>query len=172
MILQRPPGKARWTAKLARAILANPRRLQAFLRQRFRGPHQEVDDLAQEVHIRLLGITDSRIENWAGYIVGVAANVLRDQWRMRARQQQVPLDDVPTDQWHATSNPEDEIATREQISRALAELDPKERCVMEHVYFDDMTSKEIANLYEINVGQVQELRKRALLKLRSMQWDR
>lgn len=160
------------TAKLARAILANPRQLRTFLRQRFRGPHQEVDDLAQEVHIRLLGVTDARIDNWAGYIVGVAANVLRDQWRVRARRQQVPLDDVPPDEWQSAVTFEDEIAGLDQISQAFAALDAKERRVMEHVYFDGMTSKEIASRYEINVGHVQELRKRALLKLRSWHWER
>jgi RNA polymerase sigma-70 factor, ECF subfamily len=99
-------------------------RLHAFVARRV-PDHAAVDDLAQEILLRLYGhigrLRDhERLDAWAYQI---ARNVIADYWRDRAADRELPFDQQLEDRLAALPEPEDEAdQLRTEIASCLAPM--------------------------------------------------
>lgn len=131
--------------------------LKAFFRHKAHS--DDVDDLVQDVLIRMHGRDDAQIDNLESYIIRVARNVLRDRYRrdhVRRRSDHCELveQDHPPDE----ISPERILFGREQLKSALAamsELPDRSRQIMVLLRWEGMSYKEVADLFDISVSAVQ-----------------
>jgi RNA polymerase sigma-70 factor, ECF subfamily len=99
-------------------------RLHAFVARRV-PDHAAVDDLAQEILLRLYAhmgrLRDhERLDAWA---YQVARNVIADYWRDRAADRELPFDQLLEDRLAALPEPEDEAdQLRSEIASCLAPM--------------------------------------------------
>jgi RNA polymerase sigma-70 factor (sigma-E family) len=98
------------------------------------------------------------------YVRRILANASADRWRRLARrpEQSLPAGDAGL----STPDMSAEIAERDFLLRALAQLPPRQRAVMVLRYFDDMTEAEIAGVLGCSIGTVKSQVARALARLR------
>lgn len=131
--------------------------LKAFFRHKAHG--DDVDDLIQEVLIRMHGRGGAEIDNLESYIIRVARNVLRDRYRrdyVRRRGDHCEL--VEQDHPQDEISPERILFGREQLQSALAamnELPARSRQIMVLLRWEGMSYKEVADLFDISVSAVQ-----------------
>lgn len=122
--------------------------IRSWLRNRASVPPGEIDDLAQEVFVRLLRYSDDvAVENPAAYLFRIAANVA-NEWRERSRVSK------PHDaEWLSTLLIEDEhepesLMELEQfnayVNDAIATLKPRQRQILLMHVNDGLTYKQIA----------------------------
>jgi RNA polymerase sigma factor, sigma-70 family len=132
--------------------------LKAFFRHKAHG--DDVEDLIQEVLIRMHGRQTSEIDNYECYLFRVARNVLRDRYRrdhVRRRADHVELleQDHPPDE----ISPERILFGREQLETALAamnELPERSRRILVLLRWEGMSYSEVAELLDISVSAVQK----------------
>lgn len=111
-------------------------------------PAGEVDDLTQEVFVRLLRYSgDVGVENASGYLYTVATNVV-SAWRKRARVR-MPHDDAQLEslQIDDAQEPENVFAraqTREQVKALVDQLPARRREILLLHVIEGLTYKEIA----------------------------
>ncbi len=98
------------------------------------------------------------------YVRRILANASADRWRRLARRPEQPL--PAGDAGPSTPDLSAEVAERDFLLRALAQLPPRQRAVMVLRYFDDMTEAEIADVLGCSVGTVKSQVARALARLR------
>ncbi|MFC4314931.1 RNA polymerase sigma factor [Steroidobacter flavus] len=122
--------------------------IRSWLRNRASVPPGDIDDLAQEVFLRLLRYSDDvAVDNPQGYLFRIAANVA-NEWRERSRVRK-PHDDSWLDelQIEARDEPENAFArTRadEYVQRAVDRLPPRQREVLLLHVNEGLTYKQIA----------------------------
>lgn len=122
--------------------------LRSWLRNRASVPAGEIDDLVQEVFVRLMRYSDeTTVDNPQGYLFRIAANVA-NEWRERSRVRKPHegswLEDL---QINASDEPEN-IVEREQDDKYLQSvvdrLPPRQREVLMMHANDGLTYKQIA----------------------------
>jgi RNA polymerase sigma factor (sigma-70 family) len=119
-----------------------------WLRGRASVPAAEIDDLAQEVFLRVLRYSDQdAIENPKGYLFRIAANVA-NEWRARARVCR-PHDNAWLDDLQIEANKQPENATRSDdrdrlVRAAVQQLPSRQREILLLHVHDDLTYKQIA----------------------------
>ncbi len=144
----------RWQPPVQRAIA------------RLLGPTADVDDLSQEVFLRIYGARH-RYQPRAAFstwLYRIVLNVSRDAHRRRWRQR-VPLVDEP---WVETEDPHAAAQLselRSGVSRALARLRPRHREVIVLRHFTDLTFSEIAEALDQPESTVKSRLRVALEKL-------
>jgi RNA polymerase sigma factor (sigma-70 family) len=122
--------------------------IRSWLGDRCAVPSGEVDDLAQEVFLRLLRYSDDiAIDNPQGYLFRIAANVA-NEWRERCRVRK-PHDDSWLDELEIEHEFEPEnILAHEQLDahvRAVVDtLPPRQRLILLMHVNDGRTYKEVA----------------------------
>jgi RNA polymerase sigma-70 factor (ECF subfamily) len=132
-------------------------------------PAADVDDLAQEVFLRLLRYGDATVDNPQGYLFRIAANVA-NEWRERARHRQPHdpawLDELPME-------PRDEphiIAARrsalEHVRAVVQTLPARQRQVLLLHVNEGLTYKQIAERMRITYRVVLRDLTRAYSQLR------
>lgn len=120
----------------------------AWLRRRECVPPADIDDLAQEVFVRLLRYSnDTTVENPQGYLFRIAANVA-NEWRERARVRH-PHDDVWLEDLQIDAKNQPENATRiddrdRLVQAAVQRLPPRQREILLLHIQDGLTYKQIA----------------------------
>jgi len=132
--------------------------LRAFFRNK--APEDEIDDLIQEVLIRMHGRDARSIDNLEHYVIRVARNVLRDRYRrdqVRRRQDHCELleHDHPPDDM----SPERILRAREQLAttlQAMDELPERSRTILVLLRWEGMSYSEVAELLDISVSAVQK----------------
>ncbi|MGA0605983.1 RNA polymerase sigma factor [Phenylobacterium sp. VNQ135] len=132
--------------------------LKAFFRHKAHG--DDVEDLIQEVLIRMHGRRVAEIENYECYVFRVARNVLRDRYRrdhVRRRSDHCELQeqDHPPDDM----SPERILFGREQLQSALeamSELPERSRRILVLLRWEGMSYSEVAELLDISVSAVQK----------------
>ena len=120
----------------------------AWLRRRASVPPADIDDLAQEVFLRLLRYSNETcVDNPQGYLFRIAANVA-NEWRERARvrhpHDNAWLDDLQVD---VNSQPENAIRTDDRdrlVQEAVRQLPPRQREILMLHVNDCLTYKQIA----------------------------
>ncbi len=124
--------------------------IRSWLRNRASVPPGDIDDLAQEVFLRLLRYSDDvAVENPQGYLFRIAANVA-NEWRERSRVRK-PHDDSWLEelQIEAGDEPENAFAksrANEYVQAAVDRLPPRQREVLLLHVNEGLTYKQIAQL--------------------------
>lgn len=155
------------------------RELHRYLMKRLRQP-QDVDDLAQEVYERLLRLDDERtIHKPLAYLYGVASHVLADfRMEVEHERERVEYSSEDTDDWaeHPSCVLPDDMAERlnlqQQIDAAMAELTPRQRCVILMHKRDGLGIDEIAAVLRISPETVDKHVVGAKTRIRARVWER
>ena len=155
------------------------RELHRYLMRRMRKP-QDAQDLAQEVHLRLLRLHDDKlVHKPLAYLYGIASHVLAD-YRIEAEQERehVTVDSEIVDDW--TDSPSnvcpDDLAERlnlqQQIDRALNALPPTHAAVLLAHKRDGLSYEEVAVKLHLSVHTVEKYVTQAKARIRMMAWER
>jgi len=135
-------------------------------------PTADIDDLAQEVFLRVLRYSDDvLITNPQSYLFRIAANVA-NEWRERSRNAH-PHDDEGLEDIEIERGTPDDILSAEEFEvvlyRALETLPPRQAyLLMEHA-FEKLTYKQIADKYHLTYRTVLRDLARAYAALRNSQ---
>jgi len=165
-------------AMLASKAVEYSAELHRFLVRRMRRP-QEVEDLAQEVYVRLLKFgTDELIANPRGYILKTASNVAHEFLKKdRRSQEHVVVDSEIIEQFteHADEDPTYQLArrlsTESQLNAALARLAPIHKIVLLMHYREKYTREEIAARLKVSSRQVKRYLAAAKKEFMDVDWD-
>jgi RNA polymerase sigma-19 factor, ECF subfamily len=149
--------------------------LQQFLVRRIRRA-QDVQDLSQEVYLRLLRVQDTGyLREPLAYLYRTAANVVYEF--LRSRREHVMFDSETADRAASkTDNPKpDELAEQigyeRDLERVLASLPPMLQTIVVLQKRDGLSYEEIAQQLDISVHTVEKYLFRALAMIRSKDWD-
>lgn len=116
----------------------------------------DLDDVAQEVFLRLLRYDNVElIEHPQAYLFRMAANVA-GEWSMRSRHR-YPHDARWLDDLEAESDPEHELAretAHQRLRQGLASLPARQREVLRLHFGEGLTRAQIAERLEITVRSV------------------
>ena len=112
-------------------------------------PRNEVDDLAQEVFLRLLRYSDdAAVENPQGYLFRIAANVAnewRDRSHVRQPHEQSWLDGLQIDPSAQPDNSVFQSRVNKHLQHAVSKLPKRQREVLLLHVNDGLTYKQIAD---------------------------
>jgi RNA polymerase sigma factor (sigma-70 family) len=107
----------------------------------------DIDDLAQEVFLRLLRYPDADVDNPQGYLFRIAANVA-SEWRERSRVKKPHdsdwLDDLVLDEHEQPDLIWLHESDREELERVVNQLPPRQRQVLLDHVNEGKTYKQIA----------------------------
>ncbi|MDY6944901.1 MAG: sigma-70 family RNA polymerase sigma factor [Pseudomonadota bacterium] len=141
-----------------------------WLSRRASVPAAELDDLAQEVFLRLLRYSEkTTVENPLGYLLRIAGNVA-SEWRERARvskpHEQVWLDDLLIESEQEPENSVCQARTDASVQAAVDKLPVRQRQVLLLRVNEGMTYKQIAVRLELSPRVVLRDLSRAYSQLR------
>lgn len=160
------------------AVQRYARQLRSFLLRRLR-QRQQVDDVAQEVYLRLLRMDAAkRIERPLPFLYGVAAHVVADfRIALTTEKQRMHFDDEMIREWsehpaELTPNElEDRVALEQQLKWALNQLPPMQAAVLLAHKRDGLTYEEVARELKLSVDTVHKYLTLAKAKMRTLIWD-
>lgn len=146
--LPRQSCRLRRGSRLA-AWLGNWRNpIRSWLRNRTAARSGRIDELAQEVFLRLRQYRDDvAVNNPQGYLLRIAANVA-DEWQERARHggrhDQSWLDDLQADRSDASESTLASALVRQHVQAVVDSLPPRQREILLLHVNDGLTYKQIA----------------------------
>ena len=136
--------------------------LQRYFQKRI-GRRAEIDDLVQEVFLRLAaGGNIEAVDRPEAYLFKTAANVLNDRWRRstaRASEAHEPYDDALHGNARETPGPERALLGMqavEQLIEALYELPERTRVVWALYHLEDLTHAEIARRLKVTISAIEK----------------
>lgn len=138
------------------------RPLRRFIAQRRAIPSRDLEDVAQEVFVRLMRYNRAElIEQPQAYLFKMAANVAVE-WAIRSRNASAREMTWLADNERGDSSEEDmsRLAAEEQIARALLTLCPRQREVLKLQFFEGLSRAQTAE----RLGVTERAVKRALAK--------
>lgn len=151
---------SRWVSRWHRDV-------RRFVGSRVRDP-AEVEDLAQEVYLRVLRMRDlGEIRNPQAYLIGIARHVISD-WRLRARQSKVHDNDC-LDSLVDNKTPDLDLEyslSQRRFDDALSTLGAMGRAVIILRGRDGLTHDQIAGRLDISPRQARRYLARAYTELR------
>jgi len=157
------------------AALEYREHLQQFLVRRIRRA-QDVQDLSQEVYLRLLRVQEpGLLREPLAYLYRTAANVVYEF--LRSRRQHVTFDSEMADRAASQadgSRPDkiaDQLSLERDLERLLATLPPLQQTILVLQKRDGLSYEEIAQRLKISVHTVEKYLFRALATIRSKNWD-
>lgn len=180
MAKQKAAGIQNRVASFATSTFGRYRReLHRYLMRRLRQP-QDVDDLAQEVYLRLLRLDDEKcVHKPLAYLYGIASHVLAD-FRIEVEQERehITVDSDTVDEW--SDQPScvlpDDLADRlnlqQQIDKALAQLPPTHAAVLLAHKRDGLSYEEVAKKLGLSIHTVEKYVTQAKARIRTMSWER
>jgi RNA polymerase sigma factor (sigma-70 family) len=124
----------------------------------------EAEDLTQQLFLRVLAGRAEGVERPSAYVFKIAANLLRDHRRSRARHREDPLicdDTLTEDVVHQLADhqtPERTLVARETLRAVLStldELDRRTRDMFMLFRLEHMKQREIAALYRVGLSTVE-----------------
>ena len=135
---------------------------------RLTGDPRTADDLLQETYYRFLRarIAYESDDHRRNYLFRIATNLARDLFR-RPRTDSVPLDDAAAAD-PATSDTAAHVADRVDLSRAMAQLKPRDRSMLWLAYANGSTHQEIAQILGLKVGSIKLMLFRARRRLAAL----
>jgi RNA polymerase sigma factor (sigma-70 family) len=157
------------------AALEYREHLQQFLVRRIRRA-QDVQDLSQEVYLRLLRVQEPGfLREPLAYLYRTAANVVYEF--LRSRREHVTFDSELADRAAAKSDlPKsdeigDQLGYERDLERVLAALPPLQQTILVLQKRDGLSYEEIALRLKLSVHTVEKYLFRALATIRSKNWD-
>ncbi|MFL5893663.1 MAG: RNA polymerase sigma factor [Thermoleophilaceae bacterium] len=133
---------------------------------RDRSGAEDVTALAFERAYRKRSGFSSRRGSPEGWLFGIARNAALDELRRRKRR--ATLESEPADVWSAGPDEQTERAfEREEVRRAMALLDPRDRDLVALKFAAELSNAEIARVLRISESNVGTRLHRAVEKLRS-----
>jgi RNA polymerase sigma-19 factor, ECF subfamily len=154
------------------------RELHRYLLRRLGRP-QDLDDVAQEVYLRLIRIDDAEyMRTPLAYLYRVAANVLNDWNEVEHHHEHVVVSSEEIERWAESADaawPEDPTEREDlarQLDRALAELPPLQAAILVLFEAQGMSYQEVANELHISVHTVEKYLTKARARIRMMRWER
>jgi len=144
---------------------------------RLTGSREHIDDLAQEVFLRLYrALPAFRGESLLStYLYRIIANVAQDEWKRRRREDR-PLVSFSEEEseWedrlpHPGANAEQQFAEKQfqySVEQQLQELSPVERTVLVLYHQEERTYEQIAYVLSVPIGTVRTHLHRSRKKLR------
>jgi RNA polymerase sigma-70 factor (ECF subfamily) len=102
------------------------------------------------------------------WLFRIAHNLVVDYLRKAAKRKTVPIDTV---QVVAEENPQATVETKvelERVAKALDQLTPAQRQVIELRFFGGLTSEEAGRILDKSSGAVREMQSAAIKQLRKL----
>jgi RNA polymerase sigma factor (sigma-70 family) len=167
MTLDRPAPKA----LIDRLLADQYRSLLAYFHRRIRN-RADADDLAQEVYVRMLRVTDpASIRDPQAYLFAVAGNLAKEQAMLdRRRSLGIDVNDsVAVAQLFEIPNFDNDLDYRERVKRlkvVLAQLPPKCRAVVMLQYRHGLNHEQVAEQLDISTHMVKKYLSQALTHCR------
>lgn len=132
------------------------------------GNRSDAEDLTQQTFERALKAAhrfDERKASAKTWLLTIANNLLIDHYRLASTKREVATDAFDPDALSA----EDvhDLGLSPDLERALAELNDREREVIALRFGGDLQGKEIAELLDLTLANVQQILSRSLRKLRT-----
>ncbi|HUP46992.1 MAG TPA: RNA polymerase sigma factor [Thermoanaerobaculia bacterium] len=146
------------------------RPLWAYL-SRITGDRQKADDYLQEAYYRFYraGRQYESESHRRNSLFQIATNLVRDAARRSRRYEEVPLqtdDSAAGPTLHSPApNPERQVAMRNDVTRALKQLDPAQRELLWLAYAQGVSHQEISEILGVRAISVRTLLLRARRKL-------
>ncbi len=151
-------------------------RLRGFFGRRL-GQSCDVDDLAQEVYLRLLSTDPSQVRKTLPFILGVASHVLTDHLRAETREQErfpsagdalQVLKERPSEA--LGDRLDDCLSVRQEIAEALKQLSPVHAAVLVLHKRDGLSYEEVAKKLNLSVHTVHVYLRDARAQIRMAHW--
>ena len=167
MTLDQPAPKA----LIDRLLADQYRSLLAYFHRRIRN-RADADDLAQEVYVRMLRVTDpASIRDPQAYLFAVAGNLAKEQAMLdRRRSLGIDVNDsVAVAQLFEIPNFDNDLDYRERVKRlkvVLAQLPPKCRAVVMLQYRHGLNHEQVAEQLDISTHMVKKYLSQALAHCR------
>lgn len=154
------------------------RELHRYLMRRLRQP-QDVDDLAQEVYMRLLRLDDEKcIHKPLAYLYGVASHVLAD-FHIEVESEREAIDRYENvEDWYDSpvcvlpDDLADRLNLQQQIDKAVAQLPPTHAAVLLAHKRDGMSYEEVAEKLGLSIHTVEKYVTQSKARIRTMSWER
>jgi RNA polymerase sigma factor (sigma-70 family) len=154
------------------------RELHRYLLRRLKRP-QDLDDLKQEIYMRLLRMDQMEcVREPLAYLYGVAANVVADFTLAERQQGYITVDSAAVENWAndpAKALPDDladRMSLQRQVERALKELPPLQAQALVLHYQEGLYCEEIAQRLGLSPKSVDKYLARAKARMRAFIWDR
>lgn len=156
--------------------------LRQYLRRRLRRP-DDLDDLAQEVYLRLLHMPDetqiARVREPMAYVYGVAANVVADWYRTadRCTDHSVSLETAEREIEESPGktpddDPVERIARQQHVRRVFDQLPPIQATVLLLHVRDGLSYQQIATKLNVSTYMVNYHLTKAKARIRLTPWER
>jgi RNA polymerase sigma-70 factor (sigma-E family) len=130
------------------------------------GDRGAAEDLLQDVLARMYPRWRRISGDPEAYARAALANAAANRWRRRARRvAEAPLESAAHS---AIAGHEQQVADRDSVVRALAELPARMRVVLVLRYFHDLTEAQTAAALDCGVGTVKSQTSRGLAKMREL----
>lgn len=135
------------------------------------GHHQDAEDLAQEVfikvHAKLASFRgEASLKSW---IYRITVNTYLNKRRKKAllfMNLRDDFDSTLTDEWSNAASSAESNSVREHVHKAMEALSPKERSAFALRHYNECSVKEVARVLNVAEGTVKSLLFRAVQKLR------
>jgi RNA polymerase sigma-70 factor (ECF subfamily) len=138
------------------------------------GDRAEAEDLAGEVFLKALKSLDTYKERGIpmhAWLFKIAHNLVVDYLRQVAKRRTVPIDTVDV---AAVSDPQETVeinVERTRLAKALAQLTPSQKWVIELRFFGGLTSEEAGRILNKSSGAVREMQRAAIKQLRQLLYE-
>ena len=142
-----------------------------YIDRRLRNP-QDLDDLAQEVYLRLLRVDDStvRVREPLAFVYEIAARVLADHFRRNPARRFQSTGEATMHLGIASEalgdRLEESLSVRQQLERALAEVSPVHAAVLVLHNRDGLSHEEVAVELDLSVHTVRKYLTEARAQIR------
>ena len=167
----------RGTSFAVSAMQRYARQLRGYLSRRLRQP-SDIDDLAQEVYLRLLQTEPREIKKPLSFVLGVAAHVVADHWsaETKTRSRFPSAGDVYEICGDLASEAlgdrlEDWLSVRQQVDEALSKLSPMHAAILILHKRDGLSYEEVAQRLELSVHTVHSYLRAARAQVRMAHID-
>ena len=135
------------------------------------GDQAQAEDLVGETFLKALQSLDSYQERGIpmhSWLFRIAHNLVVDYLRQAAKRKTVPIDTVQVvsqEDPQATAETNSELA---RVAKALEQLTPAQRRVIELRFFGELTSEEVGKALNKSNGAVREMQSAAIRRLREL----
>ena len=150
---------------------ADAPRVLRFLRRRFDGPEEQVEDLTADVFVKVFEKLDRYVERglpFTAWLYRLAYNTLLDYLRVQKGRYTNPIDDATELPEYDTGVAYDRILDRQTLAPVLAQLTPEQRRAVELRFLAGLSVAETSARMGCSDEAVKKLQARALANLRRL----